>query len=264
MLFVFRKIRKSFFPLRQNYGGQVLPGKVRNYLLYVAGETPAMRCQVAIAWLFFLPGAALSQTVDLRNMEAFHLHKVVAKTAIHNGRKALRVTEEEEFRDSSPDKLVVIKGSDFQNGVIEVDVAGQPVTGASGGARGFIGVAFHVNADISKYECIYLRPTNGRANDQIRRNHSTQYVSYPDFPWRTLREFAPGKYESYVDLVPGEWTQVRIEVSGTKARLYVHGADQPTLIVNDLKLGESSGAIALRIGPGTEGYFSNLRVTMNP
>ena len=36
--------------------------------------------------------------------------------------------------------------------------------------------------------------------------------------------------------------------------------DRPN-IVNDLKLGDSTGGIALAVGPGTEGYFSNLAVT---
>jgi hypothetical protein len=193
--------------------------------------------------------------------EILRLHKVVSETVTYRGRNALRVTESDEFRDSSPDKLVIIPGLEFQNGVIEVDVAGRPVAGAQQAARGFIGVAFHVSPTASHYECIYLRPTNGRAADQLRRNHSTQYVSYPDFPWQRLRESDPGKYESYVDLVPGEWTHVRIEVSGTMARLFVHDNEQPALVVNDLRLGEIGGAIALRIGPGTEGYFSNLRIS---
>jgi hypothetical protein len=53
---------------------------------------------------------------------------------------------------------------------------------------------------------------------------------------------------------------MRVEVSGTRARLFVHGAREPTLLVDDLKLGEGAGGIALWIGAGTEGFFSNLRV----
>ena len=123
-----------------------------------------------------------------------------------------------------------------------------------------MGVAFRVNADASKYECVYIRPTNGRAEDQLRRNHSTQYCAYPDYEWSRLRTDSPGKYESYVDLVPGDWTKIRIEVNGLKMRLYVNGASQPTLVVNDLKLGDTQGGVALWIGMGTEAYFSNLRV----
>jgi hypothetical protein len=80
------------------------------------------------------------------------------------------------------------------------------------------------------------------------------------FPWPRLRKESPEMYESYVDLVPTEWTKVKIEVSGVKARLYVHGNEQPTLVVNDLKLGETTGAVALWIGPGTLAHFSNLRI----
>ena len=53
-----------------------------------------------------------------------------------------------------------------------------------------------------------------------------------------------------MDLVPGEWTKVKIQVLGDKARLFVHGVEQPTLLVNDLKQGQSKGAIALWVGPG--------------
>jgi len=50
-------------------------------------------------------------------------------------------------------------------------------------------------------------------------------------------------------------------VEGRNARLYVHGAEQPCLIVNDLKLDPRDGGVALWVGPGTEGYFSNLKIT---
>lgn len=153
----------------------------------------------------------------------------------------------------------VIKDANFRDGTIEVDLAGQPAAGAPGDARGFIGIAFRLQADGS-YEYIYLRPTNGRADDQLRRNHSTQYSSYPNFDWARLRKEAPGQYESYVDLEPGVWTKYKIEVEGHKARLYVNGAEQPCLIVNDLKLAPQQGGVALWIEPATEGYFANLKI----
>jgi hypothetical protein len=111
-----------------------------------------------------------------------------------------------------------------------------------------------------KFECIYVRPTNGRAADQLRRNHTTQYVSFPDWPWERLRKESPGVYESYTDMMPGEWMHLRIVVAGTDASLYVDGAKQPCLLIHDLKRGDTSGGVALWIGPGTEGYFRNLTV----
>ena len=76
---------------------------------------------------------------------------------------------------------------------------------------------------------------------------------------RRFRTEFPAQYETYVDLAPGEWTKVRIEVRGEKVRLYVHNAPHPTLLVNDLKQRQSNGAIALWVGPGTIAHFSKLR-----
>ena len=187
----------------------------------------------------------------------------------YKGRRALRVTDVAPASVGGGDRLVTLSKTEFRDGVIEIELTGEPGPNAGEGARGFVGVAFRVSPDAApdaakdaaKYECIYLRPTNGRADDQVRRNHSAQYVSFPDFPWQRLRKESPEKYESYVDLVPGEWTKVKIEVRGDKARLYVHGARQPVLVVDDLKLGHSQGRIALMIGPGTVAHFAELRVT---
>ena len=176
----------------------------------------------------------------------------------YKGRRAIQVIATPGAANAS--SYAAVKGALFRDGTIEVDLAGQPAAGAAEGARGFIGIAFRLQNDGS-YEYIYLRPTNGRADDQVRRNHSTQYGSYPGFDFARSRQEAPGKYESYVDLQPGVWTKYKIEVEGRKARLYVHGAEQPCLIVNDLKLEPQAGGIALWVGPGTEGYFSNLKIT---
>jgi hypothetical protein len=55
---------------------------------------------------------------------------------------------------------------------------------------------------------------------------------------------------------------MRIEVNGDKARMFVNGVPQPTLLVNDLKLGRGTpGAIGLWIGPGTIAHFANLRIS---
>ena len=114
----------------------------------------------------------------------------------------------------------------------------------------------------AKAENIYIRPTNGRADDQLRRNHSVQYESIPDFPWERLRKQQPGVYESYADLEPGAWTKMKIEVHGDRAKLYVNGATQPCLIVNDLKLGVRRGGVALWAHSTTDAYFTGPVVTV--
>jgi hypothetical protein len=173
------------------------------------------------------------------------------------GKKAVRV-----ISSDAEETMAIIKDKNFESGTIELDVASTRLATASATARGFIGLAFRVRmADSVRYECFYIRPTNGRAEDQLRRNHSVQYISHPKYTWFKLREENPGVYESYADLVEGEWTHVKIEVKDDKARLYVNGTSQPCLIVQDLKYGKSAGAIALWVGPGTDGYFTNLKVS---
>ena len=198
-----------------------------------------------------IPGAAAAQTIDQLTASRVKLESVEYK-----GRRSIKVTEDGEVGNG--EAYAIVKGPDFRNGTIDVELAGVPAASAGPAARGFIGVAFRIRD--GKFEYIYLRPTNGRADDQVRRNHSTQYSSFPDFDFARSRKEAPEKYESYVDLEAGVWTRVRIVVQGTTARLFVHGAAQPALIVNDLKLGDSSGAVAIWIGPGTEGYFTGLSI----
>ena len=198
--------------------------------------------------------------IRLDNPSEMQPRNVKTEQVSYKGRKALRATDAAPANVADGIQLVVLNKTQFQDGVIEIELTGEPAANAGAGARGFVGVAFRVAADAAKYECFYLRPTNGRADDQVRRNHSTQYISYPDFPWQRLREEFPEKYESYVDLVPGEWTKVKIEVRGDKGRLYVRDSPQPVLVVNDLKQGQGQGQIALWVGAGTVAHFSNLRV----
>jgi len=206
----------------------------------------------AVLLAFVAAGPLCGQTAE--QLEA---HSASVANTTYQGKAAVRV-------DASPtaangQSYAILKGSRFHNGTIEVDLAGKPAANAAAGARGFIGIAFRMQG--GHYEYIYLRPTNGRADDQVRRNHSVQYAAYPDYDFDRLRKESPEKYESYVDLEPGIWTHYRIVIQGSKARLYVHDVAQPCLIVDDLKLGDSEGPVALWVGPGTEGYFANLVIT---
>ena len=194
-------------------------------------------------------------------LEKLELHNVKVEPATYLGRGAVRITDAGAEGLDDAGRLAIVPGSSFQDGTIEVNLTGDTAPDARPEFRGFVGIAFRVTADRSQFECFYLRPKNGRSEDQLQRNHSVQYISMPGFPWNKLRAETPGKYESYVDLVPGQWTQVKIHVIGSRARLYVNGAEQPVLIVNDLKQTSTSGGIALWVGPGTIAHFSELKVT---
>jgi len=158
--------------------------------------------------------------------------------------------------------LAIVKDVEFGSGTIELDIAGEPASGASGGARGFVGVAFRVQPDNHTYDTVYLRPTNGRADDQERRNHTVQYISHPDWPWFRLRQETPSKYETYADIQPAEWIHLRITVDGEKARVYVNDAEQSTLVVNDVKSGpDGKGRVALWMEGSTIARYANLKIT---
>ena len=187
------------------------------------------------------PSVAISDYLGRRAIQLVNRAAVTAKGTPANG-----------------ETVAIVTGSDFSDGTIEVSVAGLPGEGAQLGVRGFVGIAFRVAAHGVQYECISLRQTNGRADDQLRRNHTTQYSAYPDFPWHRLREESPGVYESYTDVDAQGWTRIKILVRAATARLYVNGAEQPCLVVNDLKLGKTRGQIALWVGTDTVGYFSDL------
>jgi len=207
----------------------------------------------ALGLMVITAAAAFGQTGIEDSLQPQGLQSAVVE---YKGRKGIRLTE---LPGSQQDGyLCLLKGKTIGDGTIEVWLSGEPGPGAGLAARGFVGVAFRVKGTGEKYEAFYLRPTNGRAQDQVRRNHSAQYISHPNHHWQRLRNESPEKYESYVDLQPGEWTRVKIVVKGTSAQLFVHGADQPTLIVNDLFMGEATGGIAFWVGPGTVAHFADF------
>lgn len=202
-----------------------------------------------------------AQTIrlDTGRLEAVQVFMSVEKLM---GSEVVKVIKDSTVKEVDEPTFVKIKALDFSNGIIEVKVLSRLLKNASETARGFIGLAFRINDDNTKFENIYIRPTNGRANDQVRRNHSIQYFSYPEFKFDRLRKESPERYESYADMELNRWITLRIEVNGTQAKLFLDNNKQPSLIVNDLKHGaNASGAIALWVDVGTEGYFKELKIT---
>jgi hypothetical protein len=209
-----------------------------------------------------LPFSIDAQQVPLSDLSQSKLRSATGAVTTYHGSPAFKLIPKDpktpDYKNGGP--LAVLNNLRFRDGAIDVDVAGAPAKGADDSARGFIGVAFRVQSE-SRFEMIYLRPTNSHADDQLRRNHTTQYSSEPDWPWDRLRKESPGVYESWVDMETGEWTHMRIVIHGTNASLYVNHALNPCLIVHDLKLGDSEGSVGLWMGQDTEGYFRNLRIS---
>lgn len=195
--------------------------------------------------------------------DSFSPVNIFMKNVDFDGLKVLRITKDpiiEAFDESTYARL---DGCEFQNGIIEVKVLSRLLPDAPDFARGFIGVAFRIDENNTNFEALYIRPTNGRSEDQLRRNRSVQYFSYPNYKFDRFRDECPGKYESYADMGLDEWIELKIEVADECAKLYLHHSTHPVLVVNDLKHGaDKKGAIGLWVEVGTEGFFKDLKITL--
>jgi hypothetical protein len=127
--------------------------------------------------------AAQTKRYPLDSAEGLRLHNVVAEPAVLHGKKGLRITPSEEarrrLRSMTADEqfhfpqLASIDGLEFANGVIEAEIAGAPAPDAHEAARRYVGIAFRLQNEVTS-DAFYFRPTNGRADDQERRNHAVQ------------------------------------------------------------------------------------------
>ncbi len=135
-----------------------------------------------------------------------------------------------QFSEAPDDGYMILKGTEFSNGVIEFDVKGKNVLQQS-----FVGIAFH-GVDKETFDAVYFRPFNFANADTARRRRAVQYVSMPDYPWEKLRANFPGKYENKVNPVPDPdgWFHVKVVVQGKKVMAYVNNAATPSLEVEKL------------------------------
>jgi hypothetical protein len=200
----------------------------------------------------------------------FRLSGVSLEQSTYQGAPAFKMTmPSEEMQDPQTEMLtdrnfMAWLPLDFSNGLIEVEVASELAPDAPAYARGFIGLTFRIDEE-GRFESFYLRPTNSTAGDQVRRNHSVQYVAYPDWRFHRLRDEEPEKYESYAELDLGRWISMRIVVSGASAELFLDGKTRPALIVDNLKFGPNQrGGVGVWLESGTIACFRNLRVAPAP
>lgn len=195
--------------------------------------------------------------------QTFEVSHVKAAVVSWNGADVLRLERDLTslpFGQGLVDEptFVKLRGLNMQHGTVEVKVLSRLLPDAPSFARGFIGLAFRINEDNTEYESIYIRPANGRADDQIRRNHAVQYYSYPDYKFDRLRKEFPERYETYADIGLDEWITMRIEFQDNSARLFLNNQAYPSFIVNDMLGTSGTGSVGLWVEIGTEGFFRDL------
>jgi hypothetical protein len=116
-------------------------------------------CNKAFWVLVAFASAAPAQTVS-----RLIPHQVKLESVDYLGKRAVKITEDGQVANG--EAYAIVKDAVFHNGEIAVELAGRPAGGAAAAARGFIGIAFCLQN--GQFEYIYLRPTNGRADDQVR------------------------------------------------------------------------------------------------
>jgi len=127
---------------------------------------------LSLAILISVTLAAGAQAIPI-HPESLVSNGQILEAVAYKGRQATH------FVDRGRSTVSWLKDIDFHNGTLEVDLAASPAKGAPEVGSGFTGLAFRAKDDRT-YEAFYIRPNNARAIDQLRRNHSTQYMSEPE------------------------------------------------------------------------------------
>jgi len=142
--------------------------------------------------------------------------------------------------------LAVIEDAAFLDGVIEFDVALPE-------ARGFAGAVWRVQ-DPHDYEQFYMRPHQSGNPDA--NQYTPVFNGLPG--WQLYH--GPG-YGAPVRYRFGEWTPVRIVVSGGEAEVYVGDMQRPAVYVDDLKRAPAAGGVGLSVADFAPAHFSGFRFT---
>jgi hypothetical protein len=215
--------------------------------------------------------SAPGQKLKLQNQE-FELRNVTGSIITFQGKKVLKIERDLKAFPFDINRLEatvddihyarLMELGDFENGTIEVKMYSQIQNPSPfAGAAGFIGVYYRIQEDDSAFESIYLRPKVGRADNQLHRNHTVQYFSYPNFKFDTLRKIAPFKYEGSAPVALNEWIKMRIEVNGETAEMFINDMKYSSFIVDKMLGKNKKGYVGLYVDIGTIGYFKDLKVT---
>src|SRR5262249_16735127 len=147
-------MRPALCPTPQNPGGTAMKCLIAAIVVLASlgmgsrGQTPGSNVAVktTVIWL------------DRLNEQ--QARNVKTEWVTYKGRKALRVVDTAPADVADGIQLVILSKPEFRDGTIEIELTGEPSpTAKNTAARGFVGVAFHVNLDAAKdaakYECFY-------------------------------------------------------------------------------------------------------------
>ncbi len=205
---------------------------------------------------------ALFLLADLSSFSqrAIDLHAAVGQSNIEVYNRDLSLIDEPahagiRLSKAYAEGVAWLKGVEFSNGVIEVDVRGEDVKQHS-----FVGIAFH-GANDSTFDAIYLRPFQFKATADSLRMRMIQYISLPEHTWRKLRARSPRVYEHSIEPAPdpNAWVHMRVVVQGDSISTFINGAMEPSLVVEKVtKL--HTGRVGFYVADTSGGDFANINI----
>ena len=200
----------------------------------------------AVLLILVLHGVSLASSpiaengrVDDFDLDRWKITDPKARIEEYLGRKSLYLTN----------GVAYLKDSQFENGVIELDMA------APTNLVSFVGIVFRLE-DEENYELIYFRPHKSGLDDAV------QYT--PTFKGAGCWQLYSGPGFTSATVIPKEqWVHVRIEISPLGGKVYFNNSEKPVLIIEDLKRGNSRGAVGVWAF-ANGGHFSNVSYKASP
>ncbi len=202
---------------------------------------------ITLTSLSLLVGCS-NKTINLSKEEVHLVNRQIVQSPTQSSKVLM-------LNNQMGDGLAILKNTRFDEGIIEIELKGENLPG-----RSFIGLAFNIQND-STYEAIYFRPFNFQADEQIKREHSVQYISHPKNTWRYLRTNFEGQYEAEYTRKPSpdEWFSISISIDSENVTVYDEESNTELLRVVRLEK-QMSDRIGLWTGNNSKGEFRKLMV----
>ncbi|MBB5637710.1 hypothetical protein HDE68_003635 [Pedobacter cryoconitis] len=199
---------------------------------------------------FFSAGTCVAQqNINYDLSTALKQHKL-----LFDAKQSVTLIEDHPMHGVSANGIVWLGDTEFSTGTIDIDLRGKDIFQQS-----FLGIA--IGPDTTTYEAVYFRPFNFQSTDEIRRNHTVQYISHPDYPWEKLRDEFPLVYEHATKPFPlaKDWFHAKIVIDKDEISVYVNHSSAISLHVKRLNKIQK-GMLGLWTY-GLKGDFVNLKIT---
>lgn len=140
--------------------------------------------------------------------------------------------------------IASLKDVEFENGIIEVDIA-------TTHDRSYPGILFRIQ-NMQDYERFYIRPHRSKFYTDV-----LQYVAA--FNGIDSWQLYNGEGATAGAIVPpDQWNHLKIEVAGETAKIYWIDMDTPALVIDKLSHGISKGTLGINGPKDGTAYFSNF------